>query len=351
MDIKINLNVNEANISSGQGKVASGWVELEECIKFPVAVRSYTDHQDGKRKMFVSYPQKKSGDGYKYTVYPHDREIKRQIDEAVLQEVKRSITKPLRYLEIDDVRVSLLSPRESSGPIKNLGIASIKIYGITVNGIMIKEGKNGLFVQMPQHNSESGYKDTFYGSTNSAQREIRDAVLNAYSKKVNMEKNVPEEKPGEKPGEKVKEGKEPESLPAADGILSLLRESDLTVTETGFTDDGAYIAFQEAVCQSGGSQITVVFSNHFDPSKEKPRIPIRQEILAFVPKKNGDTQMYTLLERSNGNVKDAEQGYHELLTYWMGLTGQESPQKVIRGKNMENEKHIRTNAVMPQPRL
>lgn len=350
MDIKVNLKVDEDNLLSGQGAAAFGWVELEECIKFPVSVRWYTDKKSGKKKSFVSYPQKKSRDGYTYTVYPHDKEIKQQIDEAVLQEMKRIITKPLRYLEIDDVRVSLLSPQGSPGSVKNLGIASIKIYGITVNGIIIKEGKNGLFVQMPQHSSGSGYKDTFYGSTNSAQREIRDAVLNAYTKKVNMEKNGPEAKPGEKPDAKVKEGKEPESLPAADGILSLLRESDLTVTETGFTDDGACIAFQEAVCQSGGSQITVVFSNNFDPSKEKPRIPIRQEIFAFVPQKNGKTQMYTLLERSNGNVKDAEQGYHELLTYWMGLTGQESSQKVIREKDMENEKHIRTT-VMPQPRL
>ena len=58
MKIDVQLKVKE-DLSSSE--IASGWVELEDCIKFPVRVRKYMDKEEQKEKMFVSYPQRKSG--------------------------------------------------------------------------------------------------------------------------------------------------------------------------------------------------------------------------------------------------------------------------------------------------
>lgn len=56
----------------------------------------------------------------------------------------------------------------------------MKMYGLTINGIMIREGRKGLFVQMPQYQSRGQYRDTVYGITTAIQHKIEDTVLERY---------------------------------------------------------------------------------------------------------------------------------------------------------------------------
>lgn len=63
--------------------------------------------------------------------------------------------------------------------------ATVTLDGMfAVNGITVVEGKNGLFISMPQRSYEKDgqkqYKDIFFPVSADARKEIQDAVLAAY---------------------------------------------------------------------------------------------------------------------------------------------------------------------------
>lgn len=181
MKIGAQLRVNEA-MDSDTTEVASGWVEIEECIKFPVKVRKYVN-EEGKEKMFVSYPQRKTEQGYSNLVYP-DKEIKAELENYILTEVGHAAVRGYDAPPVRDVRVNIIDIANNRSPVQLKGYATIKIAGFTINGIMIKEGKNGLFVQMPQHKSGGEYKDTVYGTNRLIQMNIKEEVLAAYKNEL-----------------------------------------------------------------------------------------------------------------------------------------------------------------------
>ena len=63
------------------------------------------------------------------------------------------------------------------------GFASVNIddtFG--VHGISIVDGKNGLFVSMPQTRDRSGnYRDIFHPVTKEGRQQLNDAILNEYA--------------------------------------------------------------------------------------------------------------------------------------------------------------------------
>lgn len=73
---------------------------------------------------------------------------------------------------------------------QKLGIASVKMYGMTVNGIVIKEGRKGRFVQMPQYQTQGQYRDTVYGVTAAIQRKIEERVLLEYDRIIRAQEEV-----------------------------------------------------------------------------------------------------------------------------------------------------------------
>ena len=181
MNIKANMRVDFDSIKN-TSTVATGWVEIEGIFKFPVSVRKWFDDKSGKEMMFVSYPQRKDGDKYSGVVYPHDREVRNEIDRVVLDVTKEKLfAESVPDVNIDDVRITPLNQKTDS-VVQKLGIASVKMYGMTVNGIVIKEGRKGRFVQMPQYQTQGQYRDTVYGVTAAIQRKIEDRVLLEYDK-------------------------------------------------------------------------------------------------------------------------------------------------------------------------
>lgn len=189
MNIKANMRVDFDSIKN-TSTVATGWVEIEGIFKFPVSVRKWFDDKSGKEMMFVSYPQRKDGDRYSGVVYPHDREVRNEIDLVVLDATKEKLfAETVPDVNIDDVRITPLNQKTGS-VVQKLGIASVKMYGMTVNGIVIKEGRKGRFVQMPQYRTQGQYRDTVYGVTAAIQRKIEDRVLLEYDKIIKAQEEV-----------------------------------------------------------------------------------------------------------------------------------------------------------------
>ena len=189
MNIKANMRVDFDSIKN-TSTVATGWVEIEGIFKFPVSVRKWLDDKSGKEMMFVSYPQRKDGDKYSGVVYPHDREVRNEIDRVVLDVTKEKLfAESVPDVNIDDVRITPLNQKTGS-VVQKLGIASVKMYGMTVNGIVIKEGRKGRFVQMPQYQTQGQYRDTVYGVTAAIQRKIEDRVLLEYDKIIKAQEEV-----------------------------------------------------------------------------------------------------------------------------------------------------------------
>lgn len=189
MNIKANMRVDFDSIKNSS-TVATGWVEIEGIFKFPVSVRKWLDDKSGKEMMFVSYPQRKDGDRYSGVVYPHDREVRNEIDKVVLEVTKEKLfAESVPDVNIDDVRITPLNQKTGS-VVQKLGIASVKMYGMTVNGIVIKEGRKGRFVQMPQYQTQGQYRDTVYGVTAAIQRKIEERVLLEYDKIIRAQEEV-----------------------------------------------------------------------------------------------------------------------------------------------------------------
>lgn len=337
MQIDVQLKVDVDNIQSSN-RIAYGWVELEGCIKFPVNVRKYIDRNDNKEKMFVSYPQKKSGSGYEYVCIPTDPKIREEIDQKVLSEMSRWITKSIQTVPIEDVRVTLLAP--GKGLVKNVGLATVKLAGCQISGIVIKEGQRGLFCQMPQHISQGEYTDTVYATNSMMQHELTDAVIGAYQQKLQQLQE-----------QQLKTVVEQEaSLDSFDrflncyekndrqGMLNTLYESSLEITQTGL-DDNDDIEFQEAVIRKDHQTITIVFNN--TQSKDL----FSSEIFAFVPK-NGGSKSVSLLENS-GQASDRSRIYKEMAEKWNQIT-KPLPDPVPKANNPHTA-YIRPNALMTQP--
>lgn len=120
MDIDVTLKVdNEAMMSKSKKSrtVATGWVEVMNCIKFPVFVRTYLDKETQEEKAFVSMPQRKGTKGYTNIISFEDKKIREEVEEAVLRNVLKQAVKAFDVIPIKDTKITLLPGRfkKSSG--------------------------------------------------------------------------------------------------------------------------------------------------------------------------------------------------------------------------------------------
>jgi stage V sporulation protein G len=82
-------------------------------------------------------------------------------------------------LKITEVRIT---KAEGQGTLK--AFASVTLDGVfAVHGIRVVEGKNGLFVSMPNRQVKEGeYKDIAHPVTKEFKQELNDAVLAEFNK-------------------------------------------------------------------------------------------------------------------------------------------------------------------------
>lgn len=80
---------------------------------------------------------------------------------------------------VTEVRLKLIDNENNP---KMKAVASITLNdSFVVSELRVIEGKNGVFVAMPNHRGKDGtYKDTVHPVTDEARREIVDAVIEKY---------------------------------------------------------------------------------------------------------------------------------------------------------------------------
>lgn len=214
MDIKVSLKVNEDVITGKKEgtECASGWVELEDAIKFPIRLMKYHSKEENKDKIFVSYPNKKGTNGYDNILYPVDPDVREEIQTAIFDELHKQILKGVNHPDIEEVKVTPFKEEKKAGNVLVKGVASIKTCGIMINGILIKESSKGLFVQMPQHRAANGeFHDTVYGTNPMMQSIIKNAVLDEYNNIIKNPPKAPEPTPEPTPEQTPEPAPQPES--------------------------------------------------------------------------------------------------------------------------------------------
>ena len=359
MDIEVALRVNESALvekSENSKRLATGWVELEGCLKFPVTVRSYEDKDTKEEKMFVSYPQRKSttsSNGYTSIIQLRDKELKEQIDNAVLDKMRSIIVKPIKHMEIEKVNVTAFHDKGEDKLVKLRGAASVNLkIGITIHGILIKEGKKGLFIEMPQYMYNGEYHDTVYSSTNSMRSNLKDAVLEAYEKKLQQKMDIAKEElkpqpeadktmaPPEEEVKAVSQEQEDmttvqkkkmsdmiqqilDSMPVS-GLRDILTEESPRLNDAEYTNDGSMLAYQEAVMSRDNIQVTMQLRNPYEPGSMGTE-RITQDIVAAVYQEKTYKGMATLVKYDAMSPTAAEANYQKLIADWKGLTKQEIP--------------------------
>lgn len=157
---------------------AYGMVTIDKSIRFMVQLRKYKA-DDGMEKMKLCYPRKEENGIWKDVIHPCE-ELKQEIQEAVVCAVKEEIERDLHLPAIEDI---LIMPEYEpvNGKVKVCGRASVQICGLWIEGITIKQGLKGFFINMPQYRQADGrYRDLVYAITKELQEKISDAVIAAY---------------------------------------------------------------------------------------------------------------------------------------------------------------------------
>lgn len=170
----------EMHLSYNHDVWAYGMVTLEKCMKFPVQVRKYVERETGEEKTFLSFPRRNKNGEWEDVIHP-DRELKERILEAVGQAIKGEIQKDLHLPNVEVVSVNPIQPRVPPyAKAYIVGVASVKICGLLIQGITVKQGIKGLFINMPQYKTDSGYQDIIYGTSKAMQEKISAAVIQGY---------------------------------------------------------------------------------------------------------------------------------------------------------------------------
>lgn len=187
IDVKLSL---DPEFVASYGKdylalnVAAGWVELENAIKFPVRVL-----QSKERRAFVKYPQVNKDGNWNNVLFPVEMDAKKEIDAAVVDEFRVQVFKQFNVPDITGVRVTILPEEEKTGRVNVKAMATINMCGCAINGLSVKEGERGVFVQMPQYRDKEGkYHDYVYGTNSYVQETIKEAVLGEYQKQLELSK-------------------------------------------------------------------------------------------------------------------------------------------------------------------
>lgn len=383
MDIDVTMKIDRDAMMSKSEKsrtIAKGWVEVENCIKFPVFVRTYIDKETQEEKMFVSMPQRKGVKGYSSIISFENKETREEIEGVVLKTVLKQAFKSFEKVSILETKITLLPEDTKNRQVKIKGIASIKLEGgIRIQSILIKEGRNGLFVEMPQYFSEGSYHDTVYGTSEAMRDELSGKILEAYKKQIELqlhpeqvEKETKEEnleaeqKRAEIPAEEVKpeqqtenpdvpeSGTEKKSIekPEIETVKEEMKEEPVLSWDDRFvaafaernkeevlallaelrgapgiissekTDD-ILIMEQAEYSINEKTSILLIFDNTYEKDREiKEGTDIRQEITVVLKEKDKKPGMLPVVKLSSHNLEDAEARYKEAVRSWQTLTHQ-----------------------------
>lgn len=160
------------------GVWAYGEVTVDQLLTFQVRVLTCTK-ENGEKTSFVTYPRRQRNGKWEDLVRP-DKELREAVTKAVHQAIQNEITKDLYLPEVTVLHMTKL-PVKKDQTVPILAVATVEVLGLTVSGITVKQGKDGLFCNMPQYYSEKkGYRDVVHGTTKRMQEAVFEKVLATY---------------------------------------------------------------------------------------------------------------------------------------------------------------------------
>lgn len=160
------------------GVWAYGEVTVDQLMTFQVRVLTCTK-ENGEKTSFVTYPRRQRNGKWEDLVRP-DKELRKAVTKAVHQAIQNEITKDLHLPEVTVLHMTKLPVRKDQ-TVPILAVATVEVLGLTVSGITVKQGKDGLFCNMPQYYSEKkGYRDVVHGTTKRMQEAVFEKVLATY---------------------------------------------------------------------------------------------------------------------------------------------------------------------------
>lgn len=160
------------------GVWAYGEVTVNQLLTFQVRVLTCTK-ANGEKSSFVTYPRRQRNGKWEDLVRP-EKELREAVTKAVHQAIQNEITKDLHLPEIKVLHLTKLPVRKDQ-TVPILAVATVEMLGLTVSGITVKQGRDGLFCNMPQYYSEKkGYRDVVHGTTKRMQQAVFETVLAAY---------------------------------------------------------------------------------------------------------------------------------------------------------------------------
>lgn len=160
------------------GVWAYGEVTVDQLMTFQVRVLTCTK-ENGEKSSFVTYPRRQRNGKWEDLVRP-DKELREAVTKAVHQAIQNEITKDLCLPEVTVLHMTKL-PVKKDQTVPILAVATVEVLGLTVSGITVKQGKDGLFCNMPQYYSEKkGYRDVVHGTTKRMQEAVFEKVLATY---------------------------------------------------------------------------------------------------------------------------------------------------------------------------
>ncbi len=155
-----------------------GEVTVDQLMTFQVRVLTCTK-ENGEKSSFVTYPRRQRNGKWEDLVRP-DKELREAVTKAVHQAIQNEITKDLHLPEVTVLHMTKLPVRKDQA-VPILAVATVEVLGLTVSGITVKQGKDGLFCNMPQYYSEKkGYRDVVHGTTKRMQEAVFEKVLATY---------------------------------------------------------------------------------------------------------------------------------------------------------------------------
>ena len=175
MDVEARIYLPEKPLENVWGY---GEVTVERLFTFQVRVLKH-QKENGEEVSFVSFPRRKVQGRWEDVVHP-SQELRERIAEVVNREIRKEIIKDLELPEIVVQSMSLF-PVQPKKTVSIVGIATVEVCGLTIKGVTVKQGQDGLFCNLPQYYSEKdGYRDVVRPTSKRIREAISEAVLQEY---------------------------------------------------------------------------------------------------------------------------------------------------------------------------
>mgnify|MGYP000282026079 CR=1 FL=1 len=175
MDVEARIYLPEKPLENVWGY---GEVTVERLFTFQVRVLKHRK-ENGEEVSFVSFPRRKVQGRWEDAVHP-SQELRERIAEVVNQEIRKEIIKDLELPEIVVQSMSLF-PVQPKKTVSIVGIATVEVCGLTIKGVTVKQGQDGLFCNLPQYYSEKeGYRDVIRPTSKRIREAISETVLQEY---------------------------------------------------------------------------------------------------------------------------------------------------------------------------